>query len=98
MNVINKHKKFFKKHKNLVEVLAKVLSEKETLTKEEIDYLVTHKCLPDEDSEIGYTDFKEASLDDLTLDELKDLAKEKNIKGYSKMNKKELLDVLKDSE
>ena len=25
-------------------------------------------------------------------------SKEKNIKGYSKMNKKELLDVLKDSE
>ena len=29
-----------KKHKNLVEVLAKVLSEKETLTKEEIEDLV----------------------------------------------------------
>ena len=33
MNVINKHK-------NLVEVLAKVLSEKETLTKEEIEDIV----------------------------------------------------------
>ena len=91
-------KKIISENRDLLDLIANTLIEKETLTKEEIDYLVTHKCLPDEDSEIGYTDFKEASLDDLTLDELKDLAKEKNIKGYSKMNKKELLDVLKDSE
>ena len=91
-------KKIISENRDLLDLIANTLIEKETLTKEEIDYLVTHKCLPDEDSEIGYTDFKEASLDDLTLEELKDLAKEKNIKGYSKMNKKELLDVLKDSE
>ena len=91
-------KKIISENRDLLDLIANTLIEKETLTKEEIDYLVTHKCLPDEDSEIGYTDFKEASLDDLTLEELKDLAKEKNIKGYSKMNKKELLDILKDSE
>ena len=91
-------KKIISENRDLLDLIANTLIEKETLTKEEIDYLVTHKCLPDDDSEIGYTDFKEASLDDLTLEELKDLAKEKNIKGYSKMNKKELLGVLKDSE
>ena len=31
----------------------------------------------------------------MTLDELKDLAKEKNLKGYSKLSKEELIKLLK---
>ncbi len=50
--------------------------------------------MPDEDEEKDESDFKELSLEDLTLTELKDLAKEKNIKGYSKMNKEELIKEL----
>ena len=40
------------------------------------------------------SDFKDASLEDLTLSELKDLAREKNIKGYSRMTKEELIKKL----
>ena len=47
-----------------------------------------------EDDEKDYSEFKTASLNDLTLSELKDLAKEKGIKGYSKMAKEELLNEL----
>ena len=31
----------------------------------------------------------------MTLEELKELAKEKDIKGYSKLNKEELIDLLR---
>ena len=50
--------------------------------------------MPDEDNEVDDSDFKEASLSDLTLAELKELAKEKEIKNYSKMNKEELIKEL----
>ena len=50
--------------------------------------------MPDEDGEIDASDFKEADLSDLTLEELKDLAKEKKIKGYTKMTKEELIKEL----
>jgi len=91
-------KNIISENRDLLDLIAETLIKKETLTKEEIDYLVEHKCLPDEDNEVDYSDFKEASLEDLSLEELKDLAKEKGIKGYSKLNKQELLDALKDSE
>ena len=41
---------------------------------------------------------EEENYDDNTLDELKEKAKEKGIKGYTKMSKEELKDVLKDEE
>ena len=37
----------------------------------------------------------EVNLNDLTVAELKEMAKEKNIEGYSKMKKAELIDALK---
>ncbi|MDD3187430.1 MAG: ATP-dependent zinc metalloprotease FtsH [Bacilli bacterium] len=88
--------KIISENRELLDLIANTLIEKETLTKEEIDYLVEHKCLPEEDGETDLSDFKELSLEDLTLEELKDLAKEKKIKGYSKMNKEELTNELKD--
>ena len=42
-------------------------------TKEQIEYLVKNGCMPDEDGEVDLTDYKEVSLNDLTLDELSSL-------------------------
>ena len=91
-------KKIITENKDLLKLIAEALLEKETLTKEEIDYLVENKCLPDTDGEIDASDFAELSYEDMKLDELKEIAKEKNIKGYSTMNKDELIDTLKNSE
>ena len=89
-------KKVISQNKELLDLIANSLLEKETLTREEIEYLVEHKCLPDEDDEIDMSDFKEVSYHDMNLNELRELAKEKGIKGYSKMTKEELIDQLED--
>ena len=84
-------KKIIKENMDLLTLIAESLLEKETITKEEIEYLVENGHLPDEHEII-----EEVSLSDLTLEDLKEIAKEKKIKGYSKMNKDELLDTLKE--
>ena len=76
-----------KENKDLVKLIADALMERETLTKEQIEYLVEHKELP-----------KDVSLEDYNLEELKELAKKKDIKGYSKLNKEELIDLLRVNE
>ena len=91
-----KTEKIIRENKSLLDLIANALLEHETLTKEQIEYLVEHKCLPDEDGEIDNSDFKQASYSDLTLDELKEIAKEKGIKNISKMTKGELIDQLED--
>ena len=78
--------KIIKENRKLLDLIAEVLIERETITKEQIDYLVENGCMPDEDDEKDYSEFKTASL--------KDLAKENGIKGYSKMTKEELLNEL----
>ena len=85
-------------NRDLLDLIANTLLEYETITKEQIEYLVEHGCMPDLDEEIDKSDFKELSLEDLSLEDLKDIASEKNIKGYSKMTKEELLDVLNNNE
>ena len=80
-----KAQKIIKENRDLLDLIADTLITKETLTKEEIDYLVEHKCLPDEEKE-------------LTLEELKNMAKEKKIKGYTKMTKEELQKVIDSTE
>ena len=72
-----------KENSDLVKLIADALLERETLTKEQIEYLVEHKELPED-----------TTLEDMTVDELKELAKEKEIKGYSKLNKDELIRLL----
>ncbi len=90
-------KRIISENMDLLHLIAKTLLEYETITKEQIDYLVENGHMPKEaEKELVSSDVKEVSLEDLTLDELKDLAKEKGIKGYSKMNKSELIDKLKD--
>jgi len=90
--------KILKDNRDLLDLIANTLLEHETITKEQIDYLVKNGCMPDEDGETDLTDYKEATLSDLTVEELKDLAKEKNIKNVSKMKKDELIKSLEDNE
>ena len=75
--------KILKDNIDLVHLIANALLEKETLTHEEIVYLAENGKLPDD-----------TSLNDLTLEELKEKAKELGIKGYSKMSKEELIKEL----
>ena len=79
----DKAKKIIEKNRDLLDLIASSLIEHETLTKEQIDYLAENGKMPDEDM-----------LDDVTLSKLKEMAKEKGIKGYSSMNKEELKKAL----
>ena len=85
--------KILKDNKDLLDLIANVLLEKETITKEEIDHLVLYGKLPVEGEE---AEAKDLNLEDLSVAELKELAKNKGIKGYSKMTKEELIDELQD--
>ena len=75
--------KIIKENKDLLDLIANTLIENETLTKEQIDYLVENGKLPEYEEE-----------EELTFEELKGLAREKKIKGYTKMNKEELKEAL----
>ena len=79
--------KILSENSDLVKLIAETLLEYETLTKEQIEYLVKNGHMPEE------TDFEHEDLE-----ELKNDAKEKGIKGYSKMNKEELIDALEEKE
>lgn len=93
-----KTKKIIAENRDLLDLIANTLLEYETITKEQIEYLVEHGCMPDEDNEVDKSDFKEASLDDLSLEDLREIARDKKIKGYSKMEKEELLEELRKKE
>ena len=75
-----------KKNKDLLKLIAEALLEYETLTKEQIDYLVENGKMPEE------TD--DTNLESMSITKLKELAKEKGINNYSKMSKAELLKEL----
>ena len=82
------HKKateIIKKNESLLKLIAETLLEYETLTKEQIDYLVEHGKMPEED---------ESNLEALSVTKLREIAKEKGVKNYSKMTKAELLKEL----
>ena len=81
--------KILKENRPLLDLIAKTLLEYETITKEQIEYLVEHGHMPEEE-------IKDATLEDLSLADLKSLAKEKGIKGYSKLNKEELIKALEE--
>ena len=83
----NRAKDIIKKNKDLLELIAESLLEYETLTKEQIDYLVEHGKMPKEDKD---------NMEEMSLTSLRELAKEKGIKNASKMNKAELLKELDD--
>ncbi|MGM9835104.1 MAG: ATP-dependent zinc metalloprotease FtsH [Bacilli bacterium] len=80
-------KKILKKNEDLVKKISEALCKYETLTKEQIECIVeTGDICPVEPE----------SSNEPTLLKLKEMAKSKGIKGYTKMTKEELLDKLKD--
>ena len=83
-NCYEKTTKIIRENMDLLETIASALLEYETITKEQIDYLVENGHMPDE----------EENLMMKSLADLKEMAKEKEISGYSKMNKQELIDAL----
>lgn len=89
-----KTKQIIQNNMSLLNTIATCLLENETLTKEQIDYISEHGCMPNEDHEVDESDFILTSLEDLTVNELKDLAKEKGIDLPSKITKQELINLL----
>ena len=89
-------KKILSENIDLLNLIANTLLEHETITKEQIDYLVKHGRMPDEEEKDNEND-KTKPLEQMKLNELKEIAKEKGIKNYSKMPKEELINLLKDS-
>jgi len=82
-----KSKEIIKENKDLIMLLSDALMKYETLTKEQIDYIV----------ETGKIDFKEKEEEIAVLD-LKARAKELKIKGYTKMTDEELKEAIKRKE
>ena len=80
-------KEIISKNKDLLKLIAEALLEYETLTKEQIDYLVENGKMPEE---------KDDSYESMSITKLREIAKEKGIKNVSKMNKAELLKELDD--
>jgi len=81
--------KLLKENRELLDLIANTLLEHETITKEQIDYLVEHGSMPEET-------IKEATLADLPITELRLMAKEKGIKGYTKLSKEGLIKLLEE--
>ncbi len=78
-------KKIIKENRDLLDLIANALLEYETLTKEQIDYLVKNGHMPEE---------KEDNLESLSLTNLRKIAKEKGIKDYSHKNKAQIIDEI----
>ncbi|MCI8545354.1 MAG: ATP-dependent zinc metalloprotease FtsH [Bacilli bacterium] len=89
-----KAKSVIYENKKLLDLIATTLLEYETITKEQIEYLVKNGCMPDDDKEIDESEFKEASLKDLSLKELQEIAKEKGLEDIDNLTKEELAEKL----
>ena len=80
-----KTKEILSQNEDLVKLIADALLEHETLTKEQIEYLAEHKEMPKD----------EPNFENYSMTELRMMAKEKGIKGYTKMTKEEIIEELK---
>ncbi len=89
-----KTKKIISENRDLLKLIAEALLQKETITKEEIDYLVKNGTLPDEDNELDLSDFDELSINDLDIKELREFALEKGIENANELDKEELIKLL----
>jgi len=81
--------KIIKDNKDLLKLIAEALLEYETLTKEQIDYLIEHKKMPNEDDDQSY--------EKMSISKLREIAKEKGIEEYDSKTKAELLKELDDT-
>lgn len=84
-NCYEEAKKIIKDNRKLLNLIAETLLEYETLTKEQIDYLVENGHMPEEKSD---------NLESMSLTSLREMAKEKDIKNYAKLNKTQLIEEL----
>ena len=85
-----KAKDIITKNKDLLQLIAETLLEYETLTKEQIDYLVENKKMPDQEESETY--------EDMPLSKIREIAKEKGIKNISEKNKAHLIKELEEIE
>ncbi len=83
--------KVIKENRKLLDLIANTLLQYETITKEQITYLVEHGCMPDEDDAISTSDFKEASLNDLSVEELRQMAKDNGLVNADELDKEDLI-------
>ncbi len=84
-NCYDDAKKIIKDNRKLLNLIAETLLEYETLTKEQIDYLVENGHMPEE---------KKDNLESMSLTSLREIAKGKGVKNYSKLNKTQLIEEL----
>ena len=90
-------KKIIKENLDLLDLIANTLLKYETITKEQIEYLVEHGHMPNEEQP-KEDEVKPMTLSDLSLEDLKEMAKERDIKNYGKMKKEDLIKALEDYE
>ena len=90
-------KKIIKENLDLLHLIANTLLKYETITKEQIEYLVEHGHMPNEEQP-KEDEVKPMTLSDLSLEDLKEMAKERGIKNYNKMKKEDLIKALEDYE
>ena len=87
-------KKTIKENMDLLKLIAETLLEYETITKEQIDYLVEHGCMPEEED---LDKEEEIKLEDLSKEELIEKAEKKKLEVTDDMTKEELIDLLKEN-
>ena len=92
-----KTEKIIKENKELLDLIANALLEHETLTKEQIDDIVKYGKIKEQNESVE-SNVKEMSYEDLSFQELKAIAKEMNVKGYTKMNKEELIKNIEEAD
>ncbi len=90
-------KKIIKENLDLLHLIANTLLKYETITKEQIEYLVEHGHMPNEE-QAKEDEVKPMTLSDLSLEDLKEMAKERGIKNSGKMKKEDLIKALEDYE
>ena len=90
-------KKIIKENLDLLDLIANTLLKYETITKEQIEYLVEHGHMPNEEQP-KEDKVKPMTLSDLSLEDLKEMAKERGITNYGKMKKEDLIKALEDYE
>ena len=106
-----KAKKVVKENRKLLDLIANALLENETLTKEQIDYLVENGKMPEEEKEEEHhdddnqnnddtttSDFEELSYQDLSKELLYELCQERNIEATKDMDKETLVKLLQEDD